>query len=136
MTQPHFVLISGSRKYRGLAVCEQLDLRLASYGENLFVIHGACPSGVDRLAELWCQATGVQSCACAANWRVHDNPAGPIRNWNMLKLWAFASRMLCSYSESGEVLCFPCDDSVGTRDMIRACRSVDVEPSIFELGKL
>lgn len=47
------------------------------------IIHGDAP-GADRLAGKWAVRRGVTCRSYPANWNLHGNAAGPIRNQKML----------------------------------------------------
>ena len=50
------------------------------------VIHGACPTGADRLADDWAKSRGdITTWRFPANWRKHGKAAGPIRNREMIE---------------------------------------------------
>ncbi len=84
------VLVTGSRTWTGYrqiadaleAVREQLPA-----GAQLTIVHGACPTGADALADLWARRhadEGVQVERHPADWATHQRAAGPIRNTAMV----------------------------------------------------
>lgn len=97
------------------------------------IIHGGA-SGLDSVAQDWCESLGVESEVFPANWKMSPRGAGAIRNRQMLR--------------SGVDLCiaFPLTDvkSSGTMDMINVCdkagvktiivhsASTDVAPAVSE----
>lgn len=94
------VLVCGGRNYgvsrygtskestRARAEQDALNLYLDEmHAKTRFtlLIHGDA-EGADTLAGLWARSNGVQEVACPANWAVHGNKAGTIRNLAMLSL--------------------------------------------------
>ncbi len=84
------VLVTGSRTWTGYreiadaleAVREQLPA-----GAQLTIVHGACPTGADALADLWARRhadQGVWVERHPADWATHQRAAGPIRNTAMV----------------------------------------------------
>lgn len=55
---PFRVLVSGSRDWTDVDhVALRLDDVLANHPEGLLVVHGACPDGLDAIADAWAVAT-------------------------------------------------------------------------------
>lgn len=52
------------------------------------IIHGACPTGADAMAELWAKHRGMDIERFHANWRELGKRAGPIRNEKMIRAGA------------------------------------------------
>lgn len=80
------ILVCGGREYadkaRMFAVLDKIRAdHLISH-----VIHGAA-RGADSLADAWALARGIQTVSCKANWAIHGNGAGHIRNAAMLGLY-------------------------------------------------
>lgn len=67
MTDAYRVLVTGSRDWtNNHLVYEELGKIAAEVGsDSMVIIHGACPRGADRFADLWAGAhdTGVIRCA-------------------------------------------------------------------------
>ena len=82
---------------------------------NLIIIHGACPTGADRLADRYAEHHGLRQLRFPARWRYLGGRAGPARNQQMLD------------ADGGPdlVLAFP--GGAGTHDMIRKARAAGVE---------
>lgn len=74
---------------------------------HIVVVHGACPTGADLIADRWARSHGVLVEAHPAMWGKHGRDAGPIRNGLMVDLGA----AVC--------LGFPAGASRGTRDCMR-----------------
>ena len=67
-----------------LALCDLL-------GTKLTLVHGACPSGTDAIADRWARRredAGVIVETHQANWNQYKRSAGPIRNQHMVDLGA------------------------------------------------
>lgn len=73
------------------------------------VIHGAA-RGADTEVARWCSVRGVPVWPFPADWKTHQNAAGPIRNQRML-----------DESAPSHVLAFP--GGTGTADMVRRARA-------------
>jgi hypothetical protein len=89
------ILASGSRTWDDVdEIHDALDsmwlLWKEQGGDDPFVlVHGACRSGADRLADDWAAATSaVQVERHPAEWNKHGRKAGPIRNQHMVSLGA------------------------------------------------
>ena len=68
--RPFRVLVAGSRIWTDTAhVALHLGDLIAHHPEGMVVVHGACPEGLDQIADAWAQATpGVEPEAHAADW--------------------------------------------------------------------
>mgnify|MGYP001615276374 CR=1 FL=1 len=74
---------------------------------DVTIVHGACPTGADKLADDWCAKAGIAKVERhPADWDSHGKGAGFVRNRKMAEL--------------GAVLCLAFWDGVskGTLDMI------------------
>lgn len=67
------------------------------------VVHGACPTGADHLAEMWAKDRQVAYLGVPAKWGDYGRKAGPIRN-SLMATIQFQIAIIC-----------PGND--GTRDM-------------------
>lgn len=87
------VLITGSREFTDAALLVRvLDDLLARYGA-LILVHGACPTGADAIADRWgrrAQATdrNVLIDRFPANWGTYGRAAGMRRNAEMVSAGA------------------------------------------------
>lgn len=83
------VLVCGGRAFNDRDLVEQslyTLLRGVPKDEPLLVIHGACPTGVDAIADDWAERNGLQMVRCPANWKAWGPAAGPLRNRAMIEL--------------------------------------------------
>jgi hypothetical protein len=130
------VLVTGGRHY---ADAERLDaeLRALLVAGMRGLVHGACPTGADKLAKDWMRARiREQYAECAARrcqgehtgrtpylwmagvrafWEVYGRAAGPIRNGAMLKMFP------------GIALCLAFPGHSGTEDCCRQAAAVGIE---------
>lgn len=84
-TLPTRVLVTGSRTWTSYPVIDSaLGALHAQHGNQLVVVHGACPNGADAIAAAWCLRYHVQQEPHPANWRTYGRSAGPIRNAAMV----------------------------------------------------
>lgn len=75
------VLVTGSRTWTDERVVNAaLDECRAYYGDELVIVHGACPQGADAIAARWCEWRGVTQEAHRAQWDRHGRRAGMVRN--------------------------------------------------------
>jgi hypothetical protein len=89
----HRVLVTGSRDWvDDLALHEALsDYRSTVAPAPLVVVHGACRTGADALADAWARARGIRVERHPALWRlggVYNPQAGLSRNRKMVELGA------------------------------------------------
>ena len=79
------ILVCGGRHYRNVErVWSALDAVLDHRGPFVLV-HGACRTGADYHAHRWAQSRGVTEEPHPADWQVHGDAAGPIRNREMVQ---------------------------------------------------
>ncbi|MBO4228496.1 DUF2493 domain-containing protein [Bradyrhizobium neotropicale] len=98
------VIVCGGRNFRSPAqVRRELDRLHAQFGFTA-LMHGGCPTGVDKFAAEWGrQRADVDVWVCRADWERLGRNAGPLRNAKMLT-WG-----------PDMVIAFP--GGVGTADM-------------------
>lgn len=95
------VLVTGSRDWpeeRADALWTDLTALLRTDGlDILTVVHGRCPTGIDRYTAQWCEAwvpmagflgRDVIEEPHPAAWNIHGKAAGPLRNQEMVDLGA------------------------------------------------
>lgn len=109
------VIVSGSRDWpsRDQAVIFQALTKLREENRMMLLVHGACPTGVDALADFWARANGFPCARMPAWFDALGLKAGPMRNRWMLDAFPGAC-----------VLAFPLPGSKGTRDMITQARTL------------
>jgi len=80
----HVVIVTGGRDYEDRErVFAALDLAHSRRRITLLV-HGACPTGADALADEWARERGVDVQRFDADWRALGPKAGPERNQRMV----------------------------------------------------
>jgi hypothetical protein len=134
------VIVTGSRSWPDRAAVEHaLGVALRIY-RPLVIVHGACATGADAMAEAWAQRAGVETDPFEADWD-HCGPecqpghrrrrrdgsefcpaAGPRRNARMVA----AGARIC--------LAFPLPGSRGTEGCIRLAEAAGIPVRRFELG--
>lgn len=124
------LLVTGSRKwsdrmvvYRALNryIAEHCQMGYDYQGEpvdydksDVTIVHGACPTGADVIADDWAIANGLDPERHPADWDKHGRAAGPIRNQEMVDLGAD----LCYAFLKG--------DSRGTKDCARRAEKAGI----------
>ena len=78
------VLVTGSRTWTdATAITGALAELQQQYGDRLVVVHGACRTGADRIADGWARRHGVATETHPADWAA-GRGAGPARNAAMV----------------------------------------------------
>lgn len=95
---------------------------MTAQGFPCVLVHGDCPTGVDRIAKLWSRSPfgKVTEEAHPAQWKTMGSAAGPLRNQEMVD----AGADIC--------LAFPLGESPGTRDCMRRARKAGIP--VIEYG--
>jgi hypothetical protein len=105
------IIVTGCRRWDCRALADRVIARLVDrHGKaGLVLIHGACPTGVDRAFEEACSWADVAVERHPADWAAFGNWAGPRRNQEM--------------TDAGADLCLAFHPSLrtskGTGDMVR-----------------
>jgi hypothetical protein len=122
------IIVCGSRDWDDV---ETLELELARVFPNwedkpddylaFVMVHGACPTGADALANRWAEQTNPHLIIerHPADWKTHGKSAGPKRNEHMASLGA----KCCLAFWDGE--------SRGTADMIKRCINHGIPVRIY-----
>ena len=84
------ILVTGSRDWTDARKI-QLEIFRALYEaktphSEAVLIHGACPTGADALADEYAQATGMHTIRRPAEWGRHGKRAGFLRNVELVNL--------------------------------------------------
>ena len=117
------VIVCGGRDFNDReAVFSVMDLLLETHG-MFDLIHGACPTGADALADEWARERGVKVVKFPADWS-QGRKAGPVRNYQM--------------AVSGAEMCVAFPGGRGTADMVRRAKDfdmtiVEVDPATREV---
>ena len=84
------------------------------------VIHGACPTGADSIADAWTIATGTTCIPMPARWKAWGKKmGGPMRNRAMCEV----AERLAEYGHEVVVCAFPLPDSRGTVNCMREAKA-------------
>ncbi len=97
-------------------ICDVLDAA-AGYGEDglplpIKIIHGACPTGADRVADAWAKRNMMPVKSFPADWDQFGKGAGPRRNQQMVD------------TKPNYCLAFP--GGAGTRDCVQRCEDAGI----------
>lgn len=119
------VIVTGSRDWVDrTTIWSALSTELDLHG-GLVLIHGACPSGADDIADRWAAGMAqagreVEVVRYPASWDTHGKAAGIIRNKQM--------------ANQGADVCyaFPLKGSRGTNHMMAVCREAEIP--VINLG--
>lgn len=122
----YIAIVTGGRDY-DLTDADRkwLDKMWERFGFTI-LLHGDCPTGVDRQAAAWARKLGLCDAACPAQWeewrKKYGRPhgAGPARNHRMAKACALPMYAVC--------LAFP--GGRGTANMIKQCGIYQID--VFE----
>jgi YspA, cpYpsA-related SLOG family len=85
------VLVTGSRDWDAEEILRQAMIAAAFRGpgeRDLTVVHGACPTGADAMADAWAEDYGFPAERHLADWTGYGKSAGFIRNAEMVTLGA------------------------------------------------
>lgn len=107
------VLVCGGREYLDR---DNVFQTLDHYPDITLLIHGAA-SGADTLAEMWAKSRQVNYVGIPAKWKKLGRKAGPLRNREMLAM--FASR------PPDIIIAFP--GGPGTADMMKIGRETGIK---------
>lgn len=117
------VLVTGSRDWTDTgAVREALNLAWRDAGQPIVVVHGACPTGADHIADGWAvehECAGITVERHRADWTLGPR-GGPVRNLRMVNLGAW------------RVLAFPLGASPGSRGCVRLAQAAGLDVRVHE----
>lgn len=77
------VLITGSRDWTNARSIR--DALTAYFSKDVVLVTGACPTGADRIAEMFWTRWGGRIERHPADWKQHGRKAGPLRNAEMVE---------------------------------------------------
>lgn len=133
------VLLTGSRKWTDYSEFDSfmnlVRLKTVPLGSNFtLLVHGACRTGADFLANEWAASKSIVVKQFPADWSL-GNKAGPIRNQQMID-WANEKALQPNpdvKSSWTEVICvaFPLPDSKGTWDCVRRCERARIRTFVW-----
>lgn len=125
------VLVTGTRETILASKNSSLVVNALKEQDPDFVIHGACPTGIDRLVSDICFSNLVPQIPMPAKWEEYKNSkildrrqAGPDRNYDMCKVAA----KLKFYGHDVICLAFPKGESwSGTRNCMSSAEKWGIE---------
>ncbi len=80
------ILVTGSRDWADWNLLNNTLNEVAGNNTDLVLIHGACPSGADKMADKWRKYQGVFCEQYPADWKAYGRRAGFLRNAEMIRL--------------------------------------------------
>ncbi len=79
------IIVTGDRNWHCTEIAARvLDSLRAKHGEEFVIVHGDCPSGVDRAFRNGCMMRGIKHDPFPAQWADSGKSAGPRRNAEMI----------------------------------------------------
>ena len=112
------IIVTGSRDWTDAATIG----RVLTDSCPALVVHGACPTGADEMADAWCWTNGVECRRFAAPWDALGKRAGTLRNGRMLRAYPTA-----------RVVAFPLGGP-GTRGCMAQARSLAMDLYVYAPG--
>lgn len=84
------ILVTGSRDWNDeLVIVRALnEAKCGISYRDVILVHGACKTGADYLADLWAAERGIEIERHPAKWREFGKSAGFMRNFEMVDLGA------------------------------------------------
>lgn len=123
------VLVTGARGWKSTVLVTELLRLQEEHGDNLRVVHGYEPTGIDAQCEELCKALGIQTWPFPALWNAFRSAgfnvkwAGVFRNSEMLNMGR-PSECLAFHPDIGA--------SRGTLDMVNKCHLAGVEVTLYD----
>ena len=122
------VIITGSRHWRNAAVIRKVMAALCQEIGPFKFRHGKAKGADSYGAYIAKNVLDIQDIDdYPADWDLHGNAAGPIRNREMLD-----TEIAKEGKDNIIVIAFPLEDSKGTIDMIEYSRANNIEIRIFD----
>lgn len=115
MTAPVIAIVTGSRDWTDEATIRRA---LEALPSGSTVMHGACPTGADAIANRVAADLRLSISQFPAKWKKYGKGAGPIRNRSIVYHARCDSR---DWAMPVVCLAFPLPSSIGTLDMMRLC---------------
>ena len=81
------IIIAGSRTFTEYSIISRtVNMILAKwrFNKEFDILYSGCAKGVDTLAIDYAKEKGIKYKEFPANWEIHGNDAGPIRNSKMI----------------------------------------------------
>jgi hypothetical protein len=123
------VLVTGSRSWTDAAAITGALAELhRQYGDRLVVVHGACRTGADRIADGWARRHGVTTETHPADWAA-GRGAGPARNAAMVATSPDVCLAFIRDQSPGATGCADAADRAGIPTSRHSAGSVEREPA-------
>jgi hypothetical protein len=109
------IIITGDRNWK----CDNLVRMIINdfiSTRNIIIVHGDCPTGVDRSFKVICTELSIDTEPHPALWSTHGKQAGPIRNAEMARLGA--DYCIAFHQQISK--------SKGTKNCVEACLNRDI----------
>ena len=120
------IIIAGSRTFTEYSIISRtVNMILAKwrFNKEFDILYSGCAKGVDTLAIDYAKEKGIKYKEFPANWEIHGNDAGPIRNSKMIA--------------SADGLVAFCDGkSKDTKDIIGKAERKGIKVHIVRIDKL
>lgn len=108
------LLITGSRDWTDSPlIADEILTQRFWHGEKLIVVHGACPSGADQLADEWARYYGITVERHPADWAAYGKAAGFRRNADMVNLGAYGCLAFIRNDSRGATHCADLAEKAG-----------------------
>ena len=119
----HVILVCGSRTYDN---AREVRVQLEMLPEGTWILHGAY-RGADTLAQEIAWSMGMPTMGIPANWDVHGNSAGALRNKVMMR--DYHPEACLAFCDKSKL-----EDSHGTWDMVELAREAGIPVRVFGGG--
>jgi hypothetical protein len=120
------IIIAGSRTFTEYSIISRtVNMILAKwrFNKEFDILYSGCAKGVDTLAIDYAKEKGIKYKEFPANWEIHGNDAGPIRN----------SKMIAS---ADGLVAFWDGKSKDTKDIIGKAERKGIKVHIVRIDKL
>ena len=107
------IIVCGGRDWRDGGAVDRVLTLLHARKTITLLVHGACPTGADFLADQWAERTGVERRPYPADWKRLGAIAGPLRN-----------DMMAAAGADG---CVAFPGGAGTADMVRKAEAKGIK---------
>jgi YspA, cpYpsA-related SLOG family len=106
------ILVTGSRDWN-LLTCLATVLQIVAADSGVLIVHGACPTGADALADAWAREHGIPVERHPADWGRYGKAAGPRRNAEMVAAGANACLAFIRNESRGASHCAALAEAAG-----------------------
>jgi len=111
--------VVGSRNYHDYEFVKKYLDKFKNATDNLVIVSGGA-DGVDSLAKRYAEENNLRYVEFSANWQLHGNSAGPIRN-----------RQIVNYSDF--IIAFHGANSKGTQSTINIAKEVGKKVMVVDI---